>query len=497
MDYRIERALEDLKKNGLLLNIGGDWNLPADCTLTSDSRTVRPGDIFACICGLHSDGHDFIPQAIASGAVGLVVQEKVSVHLPWILCTDVRAAMGYIAASLNGEPAEKLKMFAVTGTQGKSTTSYMVRSILQSCGMKCGLLGTIVYDDGATTKLADRTTPESDGVQNFLKRMVENGCRACSMECSSHGIVQGRINGCCFDGAIFTNLTSEHLDFHKTMENYFDAKATLFRKLLKHDGVVVPNVGNPYGQRLAKQFPAAVSWGIEVPAMIQGTNIALDAEGGEFDISFEGRKVGRVRIPLSGKYNLENALGAAALCLACGCDEKKIIQGLENIPQVPGRMERIDLENGVRVIIDYAHTADSLEAMLQALKPIAEGRLVSLFGHGGERFEGHRPLLGRAAGRIANRVFVTMDNPRHEDPEKIAAQIVEGIKSVRSDDCWSIELPRSSAVKKALDWCRSGDLLVLSGKGPEPYLEINGVKYPYSDKDAVLEWARGKGMKVR
>ncbi len=497
MDYRIERALEDLKKNGLLVSFGGDWNhVPADCTLKSDSRTVGSGDIFACVSGLHSDGHAFIPQALASGAVGLVVQQPVSMMIPWIRCTDVRAAMGYIAAALNGEPTEKLKMFAVTGTQGKSTTSYMVRSILQSCGIKCGLLGTIIYDDGAMAELADRTTPESDGVQNFLKRMVVNGCHACSMECSSHGIVQGRINGCRFDGAIFTNLTAEHLDFHGSMENYFDAKATLFRNLLKPGGIVAPNVKSLYGKRLAEEFSDAVTWGMEMPARVSGENIKLDAGGGEFDLSLDGQKMGQVRIPLSGKYNLENALGAAALCLGWGCDEKKVIEGLENIPQVPGRMERIDLENGVRVIIDYAHTADSLEAMLGALKPLAEGRLVSLFGHGGERFEGHRPLLGKAAGKIADRIFVTMDNPRHEDPEKIAAQIVEGIKSVRSDGCWSIDLPRSAAVKKALNWCRAGDLLVLSGKGPEPYLEIDGVKHPYSDKEAVLAWVREKGMKV-
>ncbi len=499
MDFRIERALEDLKKNGLLIGIGGDWNnLPADCTLKSDSRTVGSGDIFACVCGLHSDGHRFIPQALASGAAGLVVQRPVGeISVPWIQVADVRAAMGYIAASLLGEPAERLKMFAVTGTQGKSTTSYMVRSILRSCGVACGLLGTIVYDDGASVELADRTTPESDEIQRFLKRMEDNGCQACSMECSSHGIVQGRLSGCLYDGAIFTNLTPEHLDFHVTMENYFDAKATLFRRFLKPGGVVAPNAASPYGRRLAEEFPSSVTWGVDVPARLRGENVRLTASGGEFDMSFDGRKIGRVRIPLSGRFNVENALGAAALCLGWGCDEKKVVEGLENMPQVPGRMERLDLENGVRVIIDYAHTADSLKAMLEALKPLAEGRLVSLFGHGGERFEGHRPLLGRAAGKIADRIFVTMDNPRSEDPMKIASQIVEGIKAVRADDCWSIELPRSAAIHKALEWCRGGDLLVLSGKGPEPYLEINGVKHPYSDKNTVFEWAKEKGLKIR
>lgn len=499
MDQRIERCLNDLKNNGLLTDIGGEWGkLPDDCTLKSDSRTVGPGDIFACVTGQHADGHQFIDQVLQAGAACLIVQHPVAgLPIPWIQVTDVRAAMGYVAAALYGEPAEKLKMFAVTGTQGKSTTSYMIRSILKSCGYKCGLLGTIIYDDGERTELADRTTPESDEVQRFLKRMYDNGCQACSMECSSHGIVQGRINGCTYDGAVFTNLTPEHLDFHKTMENYFNAKAELFRSFLKTDGAAAINTSGEYGQRLAREFPDAMTWAAEAPARLRAERITLGADGGEFDLILDGRRIDRVRIPLTGHFNVENALGAAAVCLAKGCDEKKVTEGLRNMPQVPGRMERLALENGVRVIIDYAHTADSLSALLQALRPLAGGRLVSVFGHGGDRFEGHRPLLGKAAAAYANRIFVTMDNPRTEDPEKIARQIVEGIRAVRADSCWSIDLPRSAAIKKALDWCRSGDLLVISGKGPEPYLEINGVKYPYSDKSIVEQWAGEKGMSIR
>ncbi len=499
MDQRIERCLNDLKKNGLLSDIGGEWSiLPDDCTLKSDSRTVGPGDIFACVPGLHADGHQFIEQVLKSGAACLIVQHPVSgLPIPWIQVTDVRAAMGYVAASLYGEPAEELKMFAVTGTQGKSTTSYMIRSILQSCGLKCGLLGTIVYDDGGASELADRTTPESDEVQRYLRRMVNNGCRACSMECSSHGIVQGRISGCRYDGAVFTNLTPEHLDYHKTMEGYFNAKAQLFRHFMKEGGVIAPNVSGPYGRRLAQEFPEAMTWAPEGGARLVASHIRTGADGSRFDLLLDGRKIDSVSIPLTGSYNVENALGAAAVCLASGCDEKKVVEGLRNMPQVPGRMERLTLENGVRVIIDYAHTADALSALLQALKPLAGGRLVSLFGHGGDRFAGHRPLLGKAAARFADRIFVTMDNPRTEDPRKIADQIVEGIESVRTDSCWSVDLPRDAAIEKALDWCRPGDLLVISGKGPEPYLEINGVKYPYSDRGVVERWASKKGVSIR
>lgn len=497
MDHRVERGLAALKAAGLLTDFGGDWSaLPVGCALKSDSRAVGPGDIFACVVGEHVDGHSFIGQALAAGAAGLLVQRPAGVAVPWIRVTDVRAAMGILAAALEHEPAEKLKMFAVTGTQGKSTTSYMIRSILNSCGVRCGLLGTIVYDDGANAVLAGRTTPEGDQVQRFLQKMVDHGCRACAMECSSHGIVQGRLNGCLFDGAVFTNLTPEHLDFHGDMERYFAAKAGLFRRYLKPGGVVAPNVAGEWGRRLAREFPEAMTWALESPARLRGENVTLDAAGGTFDLVLDGRRVGRVHIPLAGRYNVENALGAAAVCLACGCCEDAVVSGLEHMPQVPGRMERLDLENGVRVIIDYAHTADSLAALLNALRPLTRGRLVSLFGHGGDRFAGHRPLLGKAAAQKADRIFITMDNPRSEDPLKIAAQIAEGVKSVRSDDCWSIDMPRAEAICRALDWCREGDLLVLSGKGPEPYLEINGVQYPYSDRGAVEDWAKRKGLQI-
>ena len=497
MDKRIVRSIDDLRKSGLLTDIGGDWSkIPADCSLKNDSRSVKPGDIFACVKGLHFDGHDFIDDVLSKGAACLVVQRPVrGLPIPWIEVKDVRAAMGYIAAALYNEPAEKLKMIGVTGTQGKSTTSYIVRSILNAAGMRCGLLGTVVYDDGKTASLADRTTPESAEVQEYLKSMVENGCAACSMECSSHGIYQGRLSGCKFDGAVFTNLTPEHLDFHGTMEDYFNAKAGLFREYMKPGAAVAPNMASEYGRRLAEEFPDAFGWGLDVPARVQGKNAVLSPDGGAFDICLDGRPIGRAEIPLSGRYNIENALGAAAVCLACGVDEKSVLRGLAEMPQVPGRMERLCLENGVRVLIDYAHTADSLKTLLATLRPIARRRLISLFGHGGDRFAGHRPLLGRAAAEYADRIYVTMDNPRTEDPMKIADEIVSGIKQLRSDG-WTVEMPRGAAIEKALDECESGDLLVISGKGPEPYLEIKGVKYPYSDRGAVEEWARKKGLAV-
>ena len=498
MDSRIERAVSCLKKAGLLIDLGGDWDtLSETCSLKSDSRMVRPGDIFACVCGLHFDGHDFIDKVMKGGASGLIVQRPVrGLPVSWIQVEDVRAAMGYVAAELEDEPAQKLKMCAVTGTNGKSTTSCMIRSILNACGLKCGLLGTIVYDNGAQAVLADRTTPESSQVQEFLSEMVKNGCAACSMECSSHGLVQGRLSGCLFDGAVFTNLSPEHLDFHGDMEGYFSAKARLFRNYLKPDAVLSVNAQSPYGRRLIEEFPQAVSWALDGEARLRARSAEFSLDGSEFDLTFDGKFMGRAHIPLSGRFNVENALGAAALCLGMGCEESKVLEGLRDIPQVPGRMERLNLENGVRVIIDYAHTAEALRVLLGTLRPLVQGRLVSLFGHGGDRFAGHRPLLGAAAAEFADKIFLTMDNPRTEDPLKIAGEIAEGIRSARQDDCFSIVMPREAAIKAALDWCEPGDLLVLSGKGPEPYLEINGVKHPYSDKGAVENWMAEKGVRA-
>lgn len=496
MDKRIVRCLDDLRKSGLLSDIGGDWNLPDDCSLKCDSRTVGPGDIFACVPGLHSDGHDFIGDVLTKGAGGLIIQRPIyGLQIPWIEVKDVRAAMGFIAASLYNEPTFALKMYGITGTQGKSTTNYIVRNILESAGLKCGMLGTSSYYDGKKEFPADRTTPESAVVQSYLKSMVENGCHACTMECSSHGIVQGRLCGCKYDGAVFTNLTPEHLDFHHTMENYFAAKCALFKSYLKPEGKIAPNVSNEYGRRVAQMFPSSITWGVEVPARVQGLNLDLETSKSEFDLTFDGVKVARVNLPLIGKFNVENALGAAAICLATGIDGESVVKGLEKLPQVPGRVEKLMLENGVCVIIDYAHTADSLRTLLLSIHPLVKGRLACVFGHGGDRFKPHRRLLGRAAAEFANRIFVTEDNSRFEDPVAIALEIAAGIKEVRTGG-WSIEIPRSLAIEKALDWCKRGDVLVISGKGAEPYIEKNGTKYQYSDKAAVENWAHKKGLCV-
>lgn len=503
MDKRLAQGLQALDDAGFLLEVRGQCdNLSSESRVKSDSRRLEKGDLFACVSGQKFDGHSFVPAAVQQGAAGFLVERPVDASFQ-IVVSNVRAAMGHMAAALANRPTDRLTMMAVTGTNGKSTSSYMIRSIMEHCGVKTGLVGTVVYHDGERVCPADRTTPESPELQLLLEQMVSHHCGGCVMETSSHGIEQGRINGCLYDGALFTNLTPEHLDYHGTMEAYFKAKTQLFKKYLKPGGVAAVNLGDPWGYRLAQQLPSVVGWCLEREGQgrdvspenlsslrLMARNLVLRANGNQFQLFFDGADLGTVHLPMPGWFNVENALGAASLCLASGFAPQEVCSGLEAMPQVPGRMERLVLSNGVVVVIDYAHTAEALECLLGALRPLTK-RLVSLFGHGGDRFQGHRLRLGQVASRHADLVWVTMDNPRTEDPASIASQIVEGL-DVSTDR--RVVINRSDAIGQALEDCGSGDLLVISGKGAEPYLEIRGVKHPYSDRSVVERWASKKGV---
>ena len=313
------------------------------------------------------------------------------------------------------------------------------------------------------------------------------------MECSSHGLVQGRISGSTYDGALFTNLSPEHLDYHGTMEEYFAAKSLLFTEHLKPNAVISVNGCDPWGQKLAARFPSSLTWGLGDGAdvRVKADRLTMKAGGSDFDLQVDGQFLGRVALPMTGRFNVENALGAASLCIGLGCSPEAVVKGLETMPQVPGRMERINLSNGVTVIVDFAHTEIALTNLLATLRPLAK-RLISVFGHGGERFAGARPELGKIAGQTADRVIVTMDNPRNEDPAEIARAIVAGLEGGKAS--FSTVLSRRDAVFAALDEAERGDVVVISGKGAEPYLEIKGVKYPYSDRDVVGEWSASRGV---
>lgn len=489
------------EKYGSLLSLerGGEEN-PVLTEISSDSRKIGSGGLFCCIRGENADGHDFASAAVDRGAAVLLTDHILPLDVPQIVSGNARRDMGRLADLLYGEPSEKLLLLAATGTNGKSTTVWMLRHLLESLGIRTGLFGTILYSDGLHEREADRTTPESWEIQRDLAAMVENGCGACVMEASSHGLMLGRLEGCRFDGGVFTNLSEEHLDYHGTLEEYFQAKTRLFSSFMKFGWKGAANGDDPWGRRIQSLYcENMVSFGLDSDSLnIRGKEVSLSIAGSEFFLvsSPEAEKV-PVFLPLPGLFNVYNALGALALVGSFFPDRRnELADAMKSMVQVPGRLEKYFFSNGVTVIIDFAHTPAALKNVLGELRTMCSGKLVSLFGHGGERFEPNRPALGRTAASLADRVIITMDNPRREDPQKIATQILEGVRSEDKPVDVRVILDRKKAVRTALDEARRGDVIVLSGKGPEKYLIIGREKIPYSDRDEVLSWAQDIGVKV-
>ncbi len=483
--YRAHLSLQDgEERNPLLLQ------------MSADSRQTGPGGLFCCISGENADGHDFAPSALERGAAALLTDHFLDLDVPQVVSPHVRRDMGRLADIFYGEPSEKLLLFAATGTNGKSTTAWMLRHLLERLGIRTGLFGTILYSDGIHDRDADRTTPESWEIQRDMAAMVKNGCGACVMEASSHGLVQGRLEGCRFDGAVFTNLSEEHLDYHGSLEEYFQAKARLFSSFMKPGWHGAANGDDPWGRRIRMLHPMEIlTFGLASEHLdIRGRDVSLSVAGSEFTLA-ASQGENRVSLPLPGRFNVYNALGALTL-LGRFFPERteEMAAAMKSMVQVPGRLEKYFFSNGVTVIIDFAHTPSALKNVLEELRTMCPGALVSLFGHGGERFEPNRAALGRIAASLADRVIITMDNPRREEPGKIAEQILEGVRSEDADADVRVILDRKIAVRAALDDARSGDVVVLSGKGPEKYLVIGKEKIPYSDRDEVLSWARESGV---
>ncbi|MFA0887518.1 MAG: UDP-N-acetylmuramoyl-L-alanyl-D-glutamate--2,6-diaminopimelate ligase [Synergistales bacterium] len=500
MDFK--RMISYMDKEGLLCSAvwgSGDPAAALDIKrVTHHTSKVTPGSLFCCLPGAHRDGHDFAGEALLKGAAALLCERSLDLEIPQILVSDARKAMALISSFLYDFPSEKLKMIALTGTNGKSTTTYLVRSVLASAGLPSGLLGTIVYHDGKTETLADRTTPESDEIQEWLSRMVENGSRACVMEASSHGLEQGRLWGCRFDAAGFTNLTPEHLDYHGEMEAYFQAKRKLFTEFTRGEWTGAANADDPFGKRLIEEFGGRViPFGVanHGPETVHANVHSMSLEGIRLDVFFPGGKAASgLKVPLTGGYNLYNILTSAAIAWGLGFGEGVIGHGLEKVPQVPGRLERYLFENGVCCIIDYAHSPDALRNVLKTVGELAGGKIWSVFGMGGDRYAPNRPLMGEAASELADELVITMDNPRSEDPASIARQIEEGLRDGRRLKKHRVILDRPEAIRHALDNARAGDIVLVSGKGPEPYIIIGDKTLPYSDKNVVKEWAEARGL---
>ncbi|MBQ3645377.1 MAG: UDP-N-acetylmuramoyl-L-alanyl-D-glutamate--2,6-diaminopimelate ligase [Synergistaceae bacterium] len=450
----------------------------------SDSREVKSGTLFCCIKGEKSDGHEYAKIAENSGACAFLCEREIDSNLPQIVVKNVREFLGEVSALVYGNPSDKLLMVGVTGTNGKTTTTYITRSILQASGIRVGLLGTIIESDGIIDKDADRTTPESSIVQRQLASMVKNNCKACVMETSSHGLYFGRIKGALYDVPVFTNLYPEHLDFHVTMENYFEAKKLLFTNYTKPNFIGAVNSDDPYGKRLLDEFTKNLR-GFGLKNVIK-SNTTLN--GTELVIHNDGFNDVILHSPLVGDFNIMNTL-CAVTAMRGRVDDDAIIEGVKNVPQVPGRLERIDLPNGACVFVDFAHTPSALKSVLRVIRKLSgnDRKIISVFGHGGGRYQQNRPELAKSASEFADEIIITSDNARDEDPMKIAEAIASGATIPNK-----IILDRAEAVNYGLNNLKSGDILVITGKGPEKFITIKDKKIPFNDSEAVKNWRDSK-----
>ncbi len=482
--------------------------------LAYDSRAVAPGYLFFCVSGFRSDGHEFAPEAVRAGAAALVVERPLGLGVPEVVVESARAAMAPAAARFYGEPARELRVVGVTGTNGKTTTAYLVRALLEAGGEQCGLLGTVKSVVGGQERPVLRTTAEAIDLQADLRAMLDGGDRACAMEVSSHALELGRTDALPFAAAVFTNLTQDHLDFHESMEDYFQAKRRLFapgagaagpRSLA--DPPVPPalsaiNVGDPYGRRLAAEIEGALTFAVDAPADYSATDVRCGFDGCRFTLRTPaGRR--EVSLPMPGRFNVANALGALAAAHALGVELDVLVAALERGVRVPGRFEPVDAGQRFAVLVDYAHTPDSLENVLRAARELVEpgsgegGRVLCVFGAGGDRDRGKRPLMGEIAARLADVVIVTSDNPRSEVPERIIEEILDGVaasggevrasRGARSDERAGTGhvrsvVDRQAAIQEAIAQARQGDVVVIAGKGHEQGQEFaDGRKVPFDD----------------
>jgi UDP-N-acetylmuramoyl-L-alanyl-D-glutamate--2,6-diaminopimelate ligase len=463
--------------------IGSDAPAVDVTALAFDNRVVTPGTLFFCVPGFTRDGHDFADDAIARGAVALVVQRPLGRGVPEILVDDVRAAMAPAAAALSGDPTARLTTVGITGTNGKTTTAFLVRALLEADGRSTGLLGTVTAIVGGEQHAVARTTPEAIDLQRTFAEMLAAGDEAVVMEVSSHALVLHRADAIHWSAAVFTNLTQDHLDFHADMEDYFLAKRRLFEA---GPELAVINVDDPYGARLARDFPAAIRIGLDSEdAQVRAVAIEGDASGSAFTV--DGL---RLRMSLPGRFNVLNALGAVVVARELGVEDAAIATGLAGAERVPGRFEPVDEGQPFAVFVDYSHKPDALEAVLRTARGLGPGRLLVVFGAGGDRDRGKRSLMGRAAAEHADVAIITSDNPRNEDPEAIMAEIARGAGGRAGVERI---VDRHAAIERAIALAAPGDVVVIAGKGHERYQEFeDGRTVPFDDVAVAREALRAR-----
>ena len=453
-------------------------------SLCVDSRKATPGALFFCTPGLRMDAHDFAPQAVAKGAVALVVERRLDIDVPQVMVEDVRTAVSYIAAEYFGRPAEKLMMLGITGTKGKTTTSFLLKSILDEAGYKTGLIGTVCSMIGDETLPNTLTTPDPIETQTLLRRMVDAGVQCVVMEVSAHALDMHRLAGIRFKVAAFSNFSRDHLDYFGDMDTYFNAKMKFFVSEMCEE--IVYNVDD---ERVCEGIQALGRRALRIGIRESSDVYANDTEIGERGCSFlmTWHKQFRISISLhlAGIFNVYNALMAAGMAICAGVGPEAIRRGLEKVRAVPGRIELLDTGTPYRVILDYAHSPDSLENVLKAVRETAKGRLICLFGCGGNRDISKRPIMGEIGGKLADYCVLTSDNPRNEDPMAILDAIEAGIKPTGCP--YTVIENRREAIRYALNFALPGDVVVLAGKGHETYQEIKGVKHPFDEKIVVAE----------
>jgi UDP-N-acetylmuramoyl-L-alanyl-D-glutamate--2,6-diaminopimelate ligase len=458
--------------------------------LAYSTESVTPGALFFCVPGFRADGHDFAPAAVERGAVALVCQRPLGLGVPEVVVPDVRAAMGPAAARFHGDPTARLDVVGITGTNGKTTTAFLVRHLLEADGRSCGLLGTVKRVVGGVEEEVERTTPEAIDLQATFRRMLDRGDVACAMEVSSHALELGRVAGIRFACQVFTNLTQDHLDFHETMEAYFAAK----RRLFEEPGTAVVNVDDPYGRRIAEEVQS-VTFAIDRHADYRARDVEFDLTGSRFVCHTPDGPL-ELESPLPGLFNVQNVLGAVAAARCLRVPAATIAGALPAFGRVPGRFEPVDEGQPFGVLVDYAHTPDSLENVLRAAREVTRGRLHVVFGAGGDRDRGKRPLMGAVARRLADRVLVTSDNPRNEHPDAIIDQVMEGAGPGAER-----EVDRRRAIALAVKTAEPGDVVVIAGKGHEQGQEFErGRKEPFDDVTVARKalWASvGTGAVAR
>lgn len=459
-----------------------------------DSRTVQPEDVFIALVGTNTDGHNYIEHAIANGAAAVIAEyapPSVAAHTPVLVVDDTRKVISLLAELVHDFPDRKLNIVGVTGTNGKTTTTNLVRYLWQRRQIRAGLVGTICNYCHERRLPAVNTTPEPLQLAELLSMLVEEECTHLVMEVSSHALKQKRVDALQFQGAVFTNLTQDHLDYHRTFEDYLDAKLQLFRMLGRNPKptFAVVNIDDAragYFCRAAEESKAQLwTFSLEQPATLQAQNYRLTRHGAEFDLLYQN-KTWAVKLPLSGKFNVYNAMAALCVLLAEGFALPELVADLAQAPQVPGRFEKIEAGQEFSVIVDYAHTPDGLENVLKTARELVQGRLITVFGCGGDRDHGKRPQMGELAGRLSDYVIVTSDNPRTEKPLAIIADIEAGLKPQTSN--YEIEADRRLAIQKALAMAQPQDLVLIAGKGHEDYQLVNGRVLDFDDRQVAREF---------